>query len=114
MDADDAKQKIIELTDRWARDVMRSDRSMNTIEQSLLDAVLNYRRIVRSALKIPKKIDRFPPPPLLPRDLGKELMTELDTLRYSEKPTIPTPPHGILAVDIESNINSKKPIKGLK
>lgn len=107
MDADDARQKIIELTDRWARDVMRSDRSMNPVEQALLEAVMNYRRIVRSTLKIPKKVDKLPPPPPIPRDLGQEIATELDTLRYSEIPTIPTPPCGIEAmgkceVDIES------------
>jgi len=125
MDADEGKQSILEAADRWARDVMRSEKSLNRSEQALLEAVLNYRRVIRSALKIPKKIERLPPPPQLPRDLGRELVTEMDTLRYSDVPTVPTPPQGIPVVDdIEANrsidiervetINSKMPTKRVK
>lgn len=121
MDANEGKQKILEAADRWAREVMRSEKDLTRIELALLEAVLDYRRLIRSALKIPKKVNRLPPPPPVPRDLGKELITEMDTLRYSDVPTIPTPPQGMPAVDIDNKetegtqtINSKMPTKRVK
>lgn len=91
-----AELEILLAADRWAREVMRADRSLNSIEQELLNAVLNYQRIVRTTVDIPIQIPR---PPFVPNDL---FFPEPDTQRYSDIPTIPSPPGGMPAVtDIE-------------
>lgn len=94
-DKSQAELDILLAVDRWAREVMRTDRSLDPLEQELLDAFMHYQRITRSNIDMPVQIPR---PPNVPNDLFQEP----DTKRYSDAPTVPSPPGGIPAVtDIE-------------
>ena len=92
-----AELDIITAADWWACDVMRLDQALNPSEQRLFDAVMNHRRICRP--DIAGIIPTIPKPPHLPTDLHYD---DIPTKRYSEVPTIPSPPFGIRAVRIPS------------
>lgn len=96
-----AELNIITAADWWACDVMRLERSLSHSEQRLFDALMNYRRICRP--DIAGIIPTIPKPPHLPTDLHYD---DTPTQRYSDVPTIPSPPFGIrtvrtTAVDID-------------
>jgi hypothetical protein len=103
--AEQAKLEILTAADWWAREVMRSDKSLTTVEQKLFEAVIHYQRLEREAFEIPI---RFPKPPLVPTNLGYEPIDETPTKRYSELPTapIPSPSLGIKAVDIDQILDN--------
>lgn len=90
-DRSQAELDVLMAADRWAREVMRTDRILDPIEQALLDAVLQYQRLAR-VVDIPAE---FPKAPAVPNDLFIE---EERTLRYSEVPTVRSPAHGIRQV----------------
>jgi hypothetical protein len=94
-----AELEVLIAADRWVRNILRQDRSLDPVEQRLFDTVMHYQRLTRSAVEIPQDI---PKPPYIP---SKELNSyiESDTMRYSEIPTVPSPAQGIPAVrdDIE-------------
>ncbi len=95
-EAHQARLKILEAADRWALEVMRSDRILNTVEQKLFNAVTHYQRVQKSSFEDPINL---PKPPYLPKDLFNE--SEIPTRRYSEIPTIPSPAFGITAIDLQ-------------
>jgi hypothetical protein len=87
-DAQQAKLKILAAADWWARNVMRLDKQLSPVEQTLFDAVIYYQR--------------FPKPPNIPRELHyKSRESQIPTKRYSDIPTRPSPPFGIPAIDVE-------------
>ena len=83
---------IIIAADRWAREVINSDRPLTKAEENLLNVVNAYYGRSVQKVKIPPR-DSIPKPPPLPTDIqyGE---TERPTLRYSDRPTVPTPPGG--------------------
>ena len=85
-----AELSIIEAADKWARDIMRQDRFLDTFEQDLLDSVLEYQRITRSFVEVPPI--QIPRPPNMPTNL--HVPPPEKTPRYSAAPTIPTPARG--------------------
>ncbi len=85
-----AKLKIITAADWWARDVMRSDRTLSVVEQRLFDAVTHYQRVEKSSFEIPVNLPR---PPSLPKEFCFE--SEIPTQRYSDIPTINSPSFGM-------------------
>lgn len=98
-DHDDSKSQaeldILTAADWWSREIMRSDRILNSVEQRLFDAVMHYRRLSRPDIT---DVPVIPKPPHLPTDLH---YNEIPTQRYSDPPTIPSPAFGIKAVDID-------------
>jgi len=86
-----AELDILMAADRWAREVMRTDRYLDPIEESLLEAVLNYQRLAR-VIDVPVEFPKAPP---VPNDLFAE---DERTLRYSEVPTVKSPANGIRQV----------------
>jgi hypothetical protein len=91
-----AELDILIAADRWAREVMRTDKFLDYLEQDLLDAVMHYQRITRATIDVHPV--NLPKPPDVPTDL----FTDNPTHRYSDIPTVPSPPGGIPAVtDIE-------------
>lgn len=90
-----AELEIIYAAQFWIAEVMRCDRYLNTTEQALFDAVLNYNNLTKQSIKLPPPSKPvFPKPPKLPSDLVKSLTpkdSEIDTLRYSAKPTERSP-----------------------
>lgn len=90
-----AELDILTAADWWAREVMRSDRSLNSVEQKLFDAVMHYRRLSRPDLP---DVPVIPKAPHLPTDLHYD---EIPTRRYSDIPTVPSPAFGMPAVDID-------------
>lgn len=91
-DRSQAELNILIAADRWAREVMRADKVLNPVDQALLDAVLHYQRLSRGLVNLPVE---FPKDPGVPNDLFLE--DEL-TLRYSEVPTVKSPPFGVRQV----------------
>ncbi|MFA5758413.1 MAG: hypothetical protein WC942_03425 [Clostridia bacterium] len=86
---DNAKKEVVICADRWAREILREDRLLNSAEQALLDAVLFFNRINKVVVDIPPQ---FPRPGFLPEDLLETI--EPRTARYSDIPTAPSPPFG--------------------
>ena len=97
-DKSQAELDILEAADQWARDIMRQDKILNPLEQKLLDSVLHYQRMTRTHLEIPPV--EIPKPPFVPQDL----FFNEPTMRYSEVPTVRSPPNGIRAVKGLSDI----------
>jgi hypothetical protein len=98
-EAHQAKLRVLAAADWWAREVMRSDKSLTYVEQKLFDAVLYYQKIERASIEIPINLPR---PPHLPTDLHYEpVENETPTKRYSDIPTIQSPPFGIPVVSLE-------------
>jgi hypothetical protein len=86
-----AELEIISAAQFWIAEVMRCDRYLNVTEQALFDAVLHYNSLTKQSIKLPPPSKPvFPKPPKLPSDLVRSLTprdSEIDTIRYSEKPT---------------------------
>jgi hypothetical protein len=90
-----AELDIISAADCWARGVMQNDRLLDLTEQSLLDAVMAYDRLVK---RIGLDPSHLPPPPQMPHDMDVE--DQIPTVRYSDHSTVPSPSRGISAVAI--------------
>lgn len=90
-DRSQAELDILIAADRWAREVMRTDRLLDPVEESLLNAIIQYQRLTR-VIDIPAE---FPKAPAVPNDL---FIDDDRTLRYSEIPTVRSPAHGIRQV----------------
>jgi hypothetical protein len=96
MDArNEAEQNIIDAADRWAREILRGDKLLDDVERNLFDAVMRYTKLLKDP-------SHLPPPPLIPRELEDQIPTE----RYSDKPTVPSPPRGIRKVSEDSDPDS--------
>jgi hypothetical protein len=81
-----AEQDIISAADCWAREVLQSDRILNTNEQNLLNAVMVLDRIIKSGIEL----SHLPPPPNVPHDMDIDIEEQIPTVRYSERITIPS------------------------
>lgn len=95
-----ARLKILAAADWWAREVMRSDKSLSVVEQKLFDAVTHYQRIQKASFEIPISLPRLP---YIPKDLYNQIIIpekETPTQRYSDVPTVPSPME-ISTVDID-------------
>jgi len=102
-----AESDIFAAADRWAREIMRTDKDLNAAEQALLEAVMRYQRFLRSHADLHAYVE-IPKPPHLPKDLIDSIVAPpvpssddhilKDTVRYSQLPTMPSPPRGMHAV----------------
>jgi hypothetical protein len=94
-----AELDIIIAADWWAREILRSDKSLDNIEQKLFDAVLYYQRLTRTPIEVPAQI---PKPPHIPADLIlSDSRYDIPTERYSNVKTIKSPSLGIPTIDID-------------
>lgn len=101
----DCELEILDAADRWASEVMRQDKYLDPFEQKLFEAVLKYRNITRTSWQLPKpaKILNNPVPQIRFTPIGIEIESEqLETLRYSETPTRPSPAGGMKAIAMAS------------
>lgn len=96
-----AELDVLVAADRWARDIMRTDKVLDPGEQMLLDAVMVYQRLVRSSIDYSNFVT-IPRPPIVPEDVKymvappqPSLASLMDTVRYSKRPTMPSSPIGI-------------------
>ena len=88
-----AEQNVLSAADCWARGVLQNDKSLDLIEQNLLDTVMVYDRLLKRSNIDPSHL---PPPPNVPHDM--DINDQVPTVRYSERTTVPSPPRGIIAV----------------
>jgi len=92
---------VLIAADRWARDILRTDKILNIGEQQLLDAVILYQHFIHTNINYHNFVT-LPKPPLLPEDMMEPLA---DTVRYSKYPTIPSNPVSSQSADIKEELD---------
>ena len=81
-----AERRVIEAAEKWARAIIRRDYALAEHEDDLFNAVMILNNLSRGKVIDP---DPLPKPPRMPAIEYNSV--EEDTLRYSGRPTKPTP-----------------------